>query len=498
VNVLTAALAHRAAQQPQSTVLHDGCETVSAAALWHDVEQLAGALRAQGVRRLALLVDNAPNWVRIDLAAQVAGVCLVPVPTFFSASQRAHVLEASGAEAIVVSAGLRDPLSGVAIAGRHEELFPGLSLVPLAASAGGAIPPDTSKITFTSGSTGNPKGVCLSTQQCLRVAQSLQAAVGLSAPRHLSILPLSTLLENIAGVYMPLLAGGSIILPAPSELGLLGSSGADAERLLSAISRWNPHTLIVIPQLLTLFDQGLRAGWQPPPALAFVAVGGARVAPELLQRVREGGLPVYEGYGLSECASVVSLNTPAADRAGSSGRVLPHVKVSVRDGELMVDGNRFLGYLGDPASWASGPVATGDLGQLDAEGFLTVSGRRKHLLISSYGRNISPEWVESELLADGCLLQAVVLGDARPFCVALVYPARQDISNAQINASIEAANAALPDYARVQDWIRLAAPLSADNGLLTENGRPRRTRIAEHFAARLAQCYLPEKECLAP
>ena len=106
--------------------------------------------------------------------------------------------------------------------------------------------------------------------------------------------------------------------------------------------------------------------------------------------------------------------------------------------------------------------------------------------------------MESELLADGCLLQAVVLGDARPFCVALVYPARQDISNAQINASIEAANAALPDYARVQDWIRLASPLSADNGLLTENGRPRRVRIAEHFAARLAQCYLPEKECLAP
>tara|TARA_E500000305_G_scaffold33463_3_gene25408 strand:+ start:11288 stop:12796 length:1509 start_codon:yes stop_codon:yes gene_type:complete len=502
VNVLTAALAHRAAQQPQSTVLDDGHEAVSAAALWHDVEQLAGAFRARGVRRLALLADNAPNWVRVDLAAQVAGVCLVPVPTFFSASQRAHVLEASGAEAIVVSAGLldalRDALSGVAIAGRHEDLFTGLTMAPLATNAGGAIPPGTAKITFTSGSTGSPKGVCLSTQQCLRVAQSLQAAVGLSASRHLSILPLSTLLENIAGVYMPLLAGGSIILPAPTELGLAGSSGVDAQRLLSAISRWNPHTLIVIPQLLTLFDRALRAGWQPPPALAFVAVGGARVAPELLHRVREGGLPVYEGYGLSECASVVSLNTPAADHAGSSGRVLPHVKVSVRDGELMVDGNRFLGYLGDPASWGSGPVATGDLGQLDTRGFLTVSGRRKHLLISSYGRNISPEWVESELLADGCLLQAVVLGDARPYCVALVYPARQDISNAQINASIEAANAALPDYARVQDWIRLASPLSADNGLLTENGRPCRARIAEQFAARLAQCYLPEKECLAP
>ncbi|HBQ39310.1 MAG TPA: long-chain acyl-CoA synthetase, partial [Halieaceae bacterium] len=92
MNVLTAALAHRAAQQPQSTVLDDGHEAVSAAALWHDVEQLAGVFRARGVRRLALLADNAPNWVRVDLAAQVAGVCLVPVPTFFSASQRAHVL----------------------------------------------------------------------------------------------------------------------------------------------------------------------------------------------------------------------------------------------------------------------------------------------------------------------------------------------------------------------------------------------------------------------
>ena len=497
MSALEQVLARRAVQDPQSVVLEDGQLTVTAADLVSDVAWLAACLRASGLQRIALLAENSVNWVRVDLAAQAAGVCLVPLPTFFSAGQRAHVLQASGAQAVIASPALYPSVATLPGAGEWEDLPFGLSVLRLDVGAGGAIPPGTAKITFTSGSTGNPKGVCLSTQQCLRVAQSLAAGVGLTAPRHLSLLPLSTLLENIAGVYMPLLAGGSIVLPPPAELGLAGSSGVDAKRLLGGLARINPQTLIVIPQLLTLFDQALGGGWQAPPALAFVAVGGARVAPDLLRRVRQAGLPVYEGYGLSECASVVSLNTPDADRPGTSGRVLPHVRVSVSAGELVVDGNRFLGYLDDPRSWQSGPVATGDLGHIDADGFLAVSGRRKHLLISSFGRNISPEWVESELLADGCLRQVVVLGDDRPFCVALVYPTRADCSDTEIAASIAAANAGLPDYARAQRWIRLPSPLSAENGLLTENGRPRRDRIAAHFAASLDTCYLPEKELLA-
>ncbi|MDP5063340.1 MAG: AMP-binding protein [Haliea sp.] len=498
MNDLLNTLTQRAAQSPESIVLENSVETVSVARLLQEVQSLAAVLSSSGFARVALLADNSPNWVRVDLAAQLAEVCLVPIPTFFSAGQREHILRVAGIEAVVVSDQRSASMTSLPGAQAARRLRTGLLMVPFdGAAVGGAIPAGTAKITFTSGSTADPKGVCLSTEQCLRVAQSLMATVGVATPRHLSLLPLSTLLENIAGVYWPLLAGGRVVLPAPDELGLAGSSGIEPKRLLTALKHWNPQTLIVIPQLLTLFDQALLGGWQPPPALEFIAVGGARVAPDLLRRARDGGLPVYEGYGLSECASVVSLNTPQADRAGTSGRVLPHVEVSVRNGELMVDGNRFLGYLDDPPSWHPGPVPTGDLGHLDAQGYLSVSGRRKHVLISSFGRNISPEWVESELLADGCLRQVVVLGDDRPFCVALVYPAQPDCSDAAIEASVTAANMSLPDYARVGAWIRLLHPLSADNALLTENGRPRRALIAEHFYERVALCYSLEKEILA-
>ncbi len=493
MNSVLLALERRARQSPGDTVLTDGVTCTTAAQLVDDIAILGAHLATLDIQRLALFADNSPDWVRLDLAAQSRGICLVPVPTFFSSTQREYILRAAGVDAVASDIRLRDLLGLPAGPASALPRCPGLLLDRLPARAGGLVPAGTAKITFTSGSTGTPKGVCLSTAQCLAVATALVGAVGLQAPRHLSLLPLSTLLENIAGVYMPLLAGGQVALPPPAETGLAGSSGIDPQRLLQALAHWRPQTLILIPQFLALFDQALQAGWRAPASLRFCAVGGARVAPALLQRVREGGLPVFEGYGLSESASVVSLNTPGMDRPGTSGQVLPHVRVTEREGELWVEGNRFLGYLGDPVSWQSGPVATGDLGSVDADGYLTVSGRRKHLLISSFGRNISPEWVESELLADGVLRQAVVLGDDRPWCVALVYPADAGCSDAEIAATIAAANEQLPDYARVGDWIRLAQPLASDD-LLTANGRPRRAQIAAHFAADVAQCYSPLKE----
>lgn len=497
MNILLQALQQRARVKPGDVVLTDGNASTTAPQLLQDIAELGAQLEALGVQRLALFADNSPDWVRVDLAAQSLGICLVPLPTFFSAAQRAHVLQAVGVDAIVSDTCLRPLLQLPAGTGEPLASCPRLSLDLLPVVGRGQVPEDTAKITFTSGSTGTPKGVCLSTAQCLNVAAALVTAVGLRDPRHLSLLPLSTLLENIAGVYMPLLADGAVVLPAPTELGLTGSSGVNAPQFLQRIGQWQPQTLILTPQLLALFDQALQSGWQPPASLRFVAVGGARVAPALLKRVRRAGLPVFEGYGLSECASVVSLNTPGQDRPGTSGHVLSHVRVTEQDGELWVEGNRFLGYLDDPVSWQSGAVATGDLGRIDSDGYLTVSGRRKHLLISSYGRNIAPEWVESELLADGVLRQVVVLGDDRPWCIALVYPTDSGCSDSTIAASIAAANECLPDYARARDWIRLQQPLSAATDLLTANGRPRRERIAAHFAAAIEDCYSPLMESRA-
>jgi acyl-coenzyme A synthetase/AMP-(fatty) acid ligase len=186
---------------------------------------------------------------------------------------------------------------------------------------------------------------------------------------------------------------------------------------------------------------------------------------------------------------VVSLNVRGAARPGTCGRPLPQLDVEVIDGEIHVSGNAMLGYAGEPQSWSPPRIATGDLGALDADGYLCIHGRRKNLLISSFGRNISPEWVEGELLADGVLAECVVFGDARPHCVALVTPRDPQLADRVIQLTVDRCNAGLPDYARVLGWHRLARPLAGVPGLLTDNGRPRRAAIEARFGDAIAHLY---------
>ncbi len=490
-------LERRASRADAAPALAGLDSALTAHELLLQLAELRYELRAAKPRCVALLADNGPHWALVDLACQLEGICLVPMPTFFSEAQLHHLLASAGVDLVFCEDPLARRLPQLRrLAPGFGALPAGLSAYPVQAGSRPRMPPGTTKITFTSGSTGDPRGVCLSFEQCLAVACSLRDAIGIERPRHLSILPLSTLLENIGGLYVPLLAGGTSVMIPTAELGMQGSSGLNAETFLAQLDRLQPNTLILVPQLLSVLDTALAAGWRAPASLRFVAVGGARVAPELVARVRDHGLPVYEGYGLSECASVVSLNRPGADRPGTSGRVLPHVQVRSRKGELEVSGNTFLGYLDQPDSWQRELVRTGDLGAVDEDGFLTVAGRRKHLIISSFGRNISPEWVESELLAGNEFSQAVVLGEGRPHCAALLHPWDAGLSDSQVQLAVDRANQRLPDYARIGCWLRLATPLSASDGFLTDNGRPRRGRIASAFSVALDSLYKINKERL--
>jgi len=452
---------------------------------------LAELIEAMGLKTLALHMDNRPDWISIDLACQIASVCLVPLPTFFSSEQLRHVLETVPVDAVFTE---QPEYLATLCAGRirpgPELIIGGCELLLLdRPQRPAAIPADSGKITFTSGSTGRPKGVCLSNRQLLFQAVALAGAVGLEAPRHLCLLPLSTLLENIAGVYTPLLAGGEVVVPTLAEVGFTDSSSLNPQVLLGLLSRQQPRSVILTPQLLQLLVAAAQSGWTVPDSLAFVAVGGAKVPPGLLDAAQAAGIPAFEGFGLSECVSVVSLNVPGRSRPGSCGRPLAHLGVDIDAGEIVVRGNAMLGYAGEPASWHPREIRTGDLGYLDEDGYLFIIGRSKNLLISSYGRNISPEWVESELLADPLLAECVVFGDARPYCVALLSPRDPAVADVSIQQLVDRSNARLPDYARVLQWHRLEQPLAAGNGLLTENGRPRRQAILAHFAAAIESLY---------
>ena len=189
--------------------------------------------------------------------------------------------------------------------------------------------------------------MCLSAAQQRTVAASLVAATrGIGIERHLALLPLAVLLENIAGVRAPLAAGATCCVPSLGTVGVGGSTGFDPRVALGALERWQADSVILLPQMLAALTAVIEAGAPRPLGLRFAAVGGAKVSPALIERARAAGIPAYEGYGLSECASVVALNVPGANRPGSVGRPLPHARVRIDSGEVVVDDAGFLGYLG--------------------------------------------------------------------------------------------------------------------------------------------------------
>ncbi|WP_460136198.1 AMP-binding protein [Pseudomonas sp. S1_E04] len=462
-----------------------------AVALWGDTLRLDYAtlfaevalrrerLRDEGVKVIALALDNGVEAMLWDLAVLFEGLTCLTLPPFFTAAQRAHCLAQCQAERVIAEPYLADELHANGYrqtGGFWCRAFEGRPALPLG----------TAKVTFTSGTTGTPKGVCLSADSLLRVARELHQASDTSAPRHhLALLPLAILLENL-GCYAALYAGATLSLPSQKTLGIQGASAVDTAQLLGCLAVRRPHSLILVPQLLLMLVIAAEQKAFNPQGLRFAAVGGARVSKALLQRAQQLGLPVYEGYGLSECASVVCLNRPDAQRPGSVGRPLPHVEIRLaEDGEVLIKGSALLGYLGhteQPETW----WPSGDLGAFDEDGFLYLKGRKKHQFVTSYGRNVNPDWVEAELTQGGHIAQAFVYGEALPQNHALLWPYRADCTDAQLAAAVAQANAGLPDYAQVHHWTRLDEPFTAANGLLTANGRPRREAIVARYHSQFA------------
>jgi long-chain acyl-CoA synthetase len=431
-------------------------------------------LRGRDVARWALHAPNGVAWAVADLALHAGAAQNVPLPTWFTAAQLEHALDDAGVDGVLTDAPGRFESAGWTADGTAPAS--GLRLVRRAArECAKPWPAGAAKLTYTSGSTGTPQGVPLAAATLDAIARSVATATAaLDLRRHVAILPLATLLENVAGLYASLVAGAECVLPPVTGV---GAGTVDAPALLRCLDEHAPHSAILVPELLRVLVAARRRGWPAPPALRFLAVGGAAVAPDLLREAASLGLPVYEGYGLSECGSVVCLNVPGANRPGSVGRPLPHARVRVAaDGEV---------HVGGAVACGSDEVATGDLGQFDADGFLHLRGRRRNVFITSLGRNVSPEWVERELLADASIAQAYVCGERRPQPVALLVPADPRVGDADLARAVAIANARLPDYACVRDWMRVP-PFTPVDGTLTANGRPRRERIAERHATTLA------------
>lgn len=435
--------------------------------------------------RVALQLDNNQLWLKLDKILTNNNAVIVPIPHFFTPKQVIHMINIAGVDTVICHNHAQEYwqelgfVFSTLINNETVILEKEILHYPF-------IPPQTHKITFTSGTTSEPKGVCLSLRHLERVGKSLaEVTQQFAVKKHLCLLPLSVLLENMAAVYAAKNLDIDVIVPSLTEVGLAGSSSLDVMKMIKTLQKYQPDSIILMPQMLKAIVYVCENHGVELSFLKFIAVGGAVCSKGLLSKARRIGLPVYEGYGISECGSVISLNT-SEKSDGSVGHILPHQQVSLaKDGEILCKGELFLGYLGQKTN-SEQIFRTGDIGRFDKDNNLHIIGRKKNIIINSFGRNISPEWIEAELLALDEIQQVVVYGEAQPFLTAICVSSQDKKT---IFMAIEKVNKTLPDYAQVKEIIISTEVFTSKNHMLTASGKTKSPIIFEHNKEKLEKIY---------
>jgi long-subunit acyl-CoA synthetase (AMP-forming) len=443
--------------------------------LFASVTSLAADLIKGQPRTIGIYAPNGIGWVIAQLACAFAGKIAVPLPTFFSAPQLGHVARDASIELILACEQTAAPA-----------VQSGLPTHVIDIHRAGAGLPDVvdgfGQIIYTSGSTGQPKGVRHQSGQIAWSAAALASATAASATdTYLSVLPLPLLLETICSIFIPASLGAYVHF----DTGLAERIGrGDATGIAKTFEIQRPSTSVLVPQLLKHWVAELQSvGLAAPSSLRFVAVGGAPVPSQIANAAWRLGIPVHEGYGLSECCSVVTLNHPKERRPGTVGQALSGLSVSIDEGEIVVDGPSITdGYLGQGP--ANRPWRTGDLGEIDRDGFVTVHGRKDSLIVTSFGRNISPEWIETMLLGDPRIALCTVAGHGEPCLTVLLIPSAQGAawfttaSRADILDLLSDCCSDAPEYAVPRAYVIVSFEQALNHQLLS-NGRPVRKNIAK-------------------
>lgn len=470
------ALAQHALRTPEKIALRIGARSIDylglASFLAENAKRLAGSPRVVGIT-----ATDPFEAALADLSLTYSGHTSVHLPPFFSQTQRAHIVQAAGIQSVI---GPSDKCMA------EEHLLRPKDCPSLQGPLDPAVP-GAQRIIFTSGSSGTPKGVLIGETQMAAAIAGLEKVIAPSPDdRHLSLLPMAQLLEQVAGLYLPLLAGAEVCF-CPEALPAL--FGGPMEPVLAEMFATQPTTSILVPALLARLVSELKAADRTAPeSLRLIAVGGAVAAPALLADARRQGLPVFEGYGLSECCSVVALNTPGKAQPGTVGKVLEGIKVHIDDGEIVISGPTVMeGYIGQAP--VTGEWRTGDLGRLEG-GYLILEGRKDWLIVTPQGRNINPEWVESCLCADP-RIPAAGLYLAQDGQLEIIAVVTAPVDPAQIEHLL----ADLPQYARP---VRVSFAPASQEGLLKPGGGIDRSQLSR-LSRELPQCSLSEdhKECIA-
>jgi long-chain acyl-CoA synthetase len=410
---------------------------------WQEVADrafhLAAELRSARVApgdRIAQVSENRLEWILTDLATHLANAVHVPIHVTLSGNQIAEQITDSGARIVFISSRellrkFTDQLphdTGIFI---HDESQPTRQppALPGAAElreACASLPDSLATILYTSGTTGLPRGVMLSHNNLASNAASLADSFDPDDNEvRLCVLPLSHIYARTCDLYTWVYRGTRLVL------------AENRETLARDLQLVKPTALNAVPYLYQkIADRIQMAGGDETRALSdffggnmnVLNCGGAPLAPETEAWYADRGQTVLMGYGLTETSPVIAASTPRAHRRGAVGRLLPNVEVRISDeGELLTRGpNLMLGYWRDEAATADvireGWFHTGDLGALDADGFLTIRGRKKELIVLSTGKKVAPTRIELLLTASPLIEQAAVFGDGMCGLVALIVP----------------------------------------------------------------------------
>jgi long-chain acyl-CoA synthetase len=528
--------------------------------------------------KVAILCGTVPEWPMADFGSFCAGATVVPVYHTNSPEECEYVLSHSGSKVILLEnavqaakiAKVRDNLPElehvVVLSGEAEGAITLADLRSRGAADGDAIarartaavaPDDTATIVYTSGTTGPPKGCVLSHGNLLYTAVAYIDRLELrsSPPVIFQYLPLAHVLARMVA-FVALETGG-----------VLAFSSGDTKKLAQEIAELAPTHIPTVPRLLekihtrvvsqaeaaggakaAIFKRALATGEKVAkakregrsvnpidrirhaagdrlalskvrdalgPNKPILITGAAPIAPEVIEFFYACGVPVLEGYGMTETCAAATLNTVDEVRVGSVGRPLPGSEVSIaEDGEVLMRGPHiFKGYHRNPedteAIMEGGWLHSGDLGEIH-DRYLHITGRKKDLIITSSGKNVSPEMLESALRETRWISQAIAAGDRRSYLVALVtldpdeapklaaelgipsdpeFMASNDRVREVVWKDIEAVNQRFARIEQIKRFAILPRDLSQEDGELTPTLKVKRSVVYKKYAPDVDSLY---------
>ncbi|WP_430810656.1 MULTISPECIES: AMP-binding protein [unclassified Carboxylicivirga] len=506
----------------EKTAISCGDVKISYNTLKQHIASYSKLLEELSINRLAIFSENQVGWIYSFYAGWHNNATIVPIDFMSSEDEVAYILKDCFPEAIFTSKDKKLLLeAAIAKAGIHTKVFviEECDQLPLCDSQE-LKPIDTHKdktavIIYTSGTTGSPKGVMLSFENLMANVEAVSKKINIYTEDDvvMMLLPMHHIFPLMGTMIAPLLVGGTIAV----------SPSMASEDIIKTLQANKVSIIIGVPRLYAAIRKGIRAKIDRSPvarmlfkmakginsqsfsrtlfksahqkfggAVKYMVCGGAALDPEVGQDFKTLGFEVLEGFGMTEAAPMITFTRPGRVRIGSPGEVLPVAEIEIRDGEIVVKGpNVMQGYFNRPEETAEvlkeGWLYTGDLGRLDEDGYLYITGRRKEIIVLSNGKNINPSEVEAKIenraacvaeigvYADGDQLKAIVVPNKAEFAgmdkVRMEEKLRWEVIN-EYNQSVA-------PYKKIMDFSLTDAELPR-----TRLGKLQRFKLKDFAAAR--------------